>query len=53
MSKDYKVETFGSGCYIIVTNYPDINEIANARFSDKERIKKQEYAIGFWKPKNK
>jgi len=53
MSKDYKVTTFGFGCYIIVTNYPAINEIANARFSDKERIKKQEYAIGYWKPKNK
>jgi len=47
MNKDYKVDTFGVGCYIIVTNYPAINEIANARFSDKERIKKQEYAIGY------
>jgi len=53
MSKDYKVTTFGSGCYIIVTNYPEINEIANARFSDKEFIKQREYAIGYWKPKNK
>jgi len=53
MSKDYKVDTFGVGCYIIVTNYPAINEIANARFSDKEKMKKKEYAIGYWKPKIK
>jgi len=53
MSKDYKVTTFGAGCYIIVANYPAINEIANARYYNKESINKKEYAIGYWKPKNK
>jgi len=53
MSKDYKVETWGKGNYIVVVNYPNLNEIVNVRFTDKKMIKNQIGAIGYWKPKNK
>jgi len=53
MSKDYKVETWGKGNFIIVMNYPYNNDVVNFRYNNKNYMKKQEYAIGFWKPKNK
>jgi len=53
MSKDYKVESIGGGCYILVMNHERLNEVTNYHFFDKKYIKKQEYAIGYWKPKNK
>jgi len=53
MSKDYKVDTFGKGEFIMVMNYKSLNLVINQHFFDKKYMKKQEYAIGFWKPKNK
>jgi len=53
MSKDYKVDTFGKGEFIMVMNYKSLNEVTNYHFNNKSYIKKQDHAIGYWKPKIK
>mgnify|MGYP003667996293 CR=1 FL=1 len=51
MTENFKVTHTGTGCFILVQNYPVFNQISNYYFSDIKYIIKDYYSVGMWKIK--